>query len=328
MKKAVLTTSIACFSVLILVVGCKKSDTTSTPTTIQETALSAQVSQSAVDQTTIENDNDAIATDATKATETVPAFNSSTKVTGLFGAPSGVDSTKDSTSYKWFIIDRSPIARGFKRMVLRYLGLWENNRVMKQGYITIELIKGTKWTDTGAILKETDSVSLTYRDGKTRIYQNTRFVTNVSGGFYNLKNQTNPFIYTMHATGSVIFDNGTQRTYWIARRNTFSKTAPYPFTTNGDTTYMGTLCSIGGTTRYGASFWVESPQAISSSAQFGYTSPTQGKRKLNYTGVATVTLTFGVDTTGNQVATGIQPYGYKVDWTKLNGKQGSAIIAY
>jgi len=326
MKKAIFSTSIACLAILFLVIGCKKSDTMSTPTAAEEAVLAVQVSQTSSDQTIIENDNDAIATDATKATETVPGFNSSTKVTGLFGAPA--DSTKDSASYRWFVIDRSPIARGFKRMLLRYLGLREDNGLTKQGYITIELIKGTKWTDSGAVLKETDSVSITYRDGKTRIYQNTRYVTNVSGGYYNIKNKINPFVYTMHSSGSVTFENGTMRTYWIARRNTFSKTPPYPFTTDGDTTYNGSKCTIGGTTRFGTSFWVESPQAISSSTQFGYSAPTTGIRKLNNSGVSPVTLTFGVDSTGNQVAAGIQPYGYKISWTKLNGQSGIKIIAY
>ncbi len=324
MKKAVLTTGIACFAILFLVIGCKKNSSLSTT---DEATLSTQVSQNAVDQTTIENDNDAIATDATKATETVPGFNSSNKVTGLFGSPA--DSTKDSLSCPWFVIDRSPIAKGFRRMVLRYRGMFETDRnILKRGRITLQLVNGTKWTDVGAVILETDSVAVT-RNGNTRIYQGTRYLTNVSGGYFNLKDTAhNPFVFTMHANGSVTFEDGTVRTYWIARRNTFSKAVPYTFTTNGDTTVNASLCTMGGTTRFGKTFLVQSPQAISSSTQFGYAKPTQGVRILNYNGVEPVTIVYGVNALGNQVASGVLPFGYKITWTKLSGQTGEKIISY
>ena len=329
MKKAFLTTSIACFVILLFIVGCSKNSTsTSALTATDEAALKTQVSQNAQDQTVIENDNDAIASDATAAAETVPGFDASTTVTGLHGALFGAPSTTDSASYAWFIIDKSPIVKKIKRMIVRYRGLWETGRgVLKQGYITIDLINGTKWTDVGAVIKETDSVSVLYRNGKKRIYQGTRYLTNVSGGYYSLKSPVlTPFIFTMHATGSVTFEDSTVRNYWIARRNTMNKVSPYVFETNGDTTINGSLCTIGGTTRYGNSFLVQSPQAISANLDCGYANPTAGVR-INTSKGETVTLTFGTDSTGTQVNSGCA-WGYKINWTKLNGQQGTAIISY
>ena len=200
---------------------------------------------------------------------------------------------------------------------------------MKRGTITVELVNGKKWTDVGAVLEETDSVYLTY-NGKTRFYTGTRFVTNVSGGSYSVLNLVvNPFVYTMHAYGSVTYEDSTVRTctYWISRRNTFNKSIPYTFTSDGDTTINGSLCTIGGTTRFGDKFLVQSPQAISANGSCGFDNPTSGIRILTSAGES-VTVTYGVDALGNQVSGGTCAYGFMINWTKLSGLKGTAIISY
>ncbi len=320
MKKAVLTTSIACFIILFIVIGCSKNSTSSTPSTADETTLQTTVTQNAADQNNIQNDDDAISNDATAATETVPGFGTNatcnTSKIATFGAT-------DSTSVPGTRIDTNFVRIRIPRIILWYRGILDASGFIKKGKITVELIKGKRWTDTGAILKETDSVTIT-RNGNTRIYEGVRYVTNVSGGSY-YKGPTNPFVYTMHKSGTVTFENGTVRSFWVARKNTFNKRT-YTFTSDGDTTINGSLCSIGGITRFDFPFLVQSPQTYVSNAICGFDRPTEGIR-IHTSHNQEVTLTFGVDTSGTQITSGCA-YGYKINWTKLNGQKGTAVISY
>lgn len=329
MKKTILTTVIAFFTITFLVIGCSKSGTSTSPSNTDETTLQAKVTQNAEDQTNIQNDDDARANDATAAAETVPGFGlNSVNNNAHFGTFGITDTISiDSTTSKWFIIDKTPFKSKIARIVLRYRGIREAlTGYIKKGKITVELINGKKWTDVGAILKETDSVYITF-NGKTRFYSGERIVTNVSGGFYNLNQLPNPFVYKIRAYGNVTFEDGTMRTYWIKRINTFTKTSPYTFTIAGDTTVNSNVCTIGGTTRFGDNFLIQAPQAISANAVCGYGKPTAGIRILSYYSEP-ITITYGVDASGNQVATGDCAKGFKINWTKLNGQQGSVIIDY
>ena len=328
MKKTILTTVIAFFTIAFLVIGCSKSGTSTSPSNTDETTLQAKVTQNAEDQTNIQNDDDARANDATAAAETVPGFGlNSVNNNAHFGTFGITDTISiDSTTFKWFIIDKTPFKSKIARIILRYRGIREAlTGYIKKGKITVELINGKKWTDAGAILRETDSVYVTYK-GITRFYAGERRVTNVSGGYFNVNAAPNPFVYTMHSYGSVTFENGTQRTYWITRKNTFTKSSPYSFSITGDTTLNSVSCTIGGTTRYGENFLVQAPQPIVSNNNCGYDAPTFGQRIVTY-GTESVTITYGVDETGTQIASGCA-YGFKINWTKLSGATGTAVIPY
>jgi len=328
MKKTILTTVIAFFTIAFLVIGCSKSGTSTSPSNTDEATLQAKVTQNSEDQTNIQNDDDQIDNDANKAAEIVPGFgalsvNNFTHIS-TFGADS--TSTFDSTYFPLFIIDKSPFKLKLARLIIRYRGIMDSTGYTKVGTDTVELIAGKKWTDIGAKLKETHNVSITY-NGKTRVYSGERIVTNISGGYYNLFRSPNPFIYTMHAYGKVTFEDGAMRDYWITRKNTFNKTSPFTFSIAADTAVNLDSCTIGGTTRFGDNFLVQAPQAISSNLLYGSGRPTLGIRILTYATIPPVTVTYGVDANGNQVI-GKRPYGYKINWTKLNGQQGSVIIAY
>ena len=327
MKRIVLSTSIVGLLVLFLMISCKKTSDTSSPSITDETALQATVSQNSTDQFDLQNDDDAIASDATSAAELTPGFGmySTSPSTGY--TTLGVTDTLyiDSTSLPGIWLDRRAFKFGHPLLILWYKGGHDAAGYIKQGKITVEIINGKKWTTAGAILKETDSITIT-RGGKTRIYIGTRYVTNVSGGSLHTLTP-NPFIYTMHAYHTVTFDNGTQRTYWIARRNTFNKQT-YTFTTTGDTTIYNNLCTNGGKTRFGNDFLVQSPQPIISNLSCGFANPTSGIRiHTSTSNNQVVTITFGVDANGTQVTSGCA-LGYKINWLKLNGKQGIAIIQY
>ncbi|MFP5042176.1 hypothetical protein [Parasediminibacterium sp. JCM 36343] len=316
MKKVMLISGVAIAAILFTISGCKKNDTATAPSVADETTLQTNVSANAADQTNVQNDDDAIANDASRASDAVAPFDATTVSGGA---------TSDSSTVAGAVIDKSPLKQGVKKFFIRYIGA-NGFGVTKSGKVTVELINGSKWTDKGAVLKETlDSVQINY-NGKTRIYNGTRYVTNVSGGYMYTGILINPNIYTVHAYGTVTFEDNSTRTYWAARKNTFNKTTA-TFTSSGDTTVNGDTCTIGGTSRFNKPFLVKAPQTYVASFDCNYfRNPIAGVRTYVSDG-RNVTITFGVDVSGNQVTSGCA-YGYNITWTKLNGQSKTITIKY
>ena len=316
---------------LFLIISCKKTSNSTSPSTTDEIALQTTATTNAEDQSDLQNDDDAIAGDATSAAELSPGFGTFSAgnyaTIGTFGI---TDTTYiDSTSLPGILIDKLAFRLKIPRIILKYKG-WKDltTGYIKTGKITMEIINSKKWVDAGAILKETYNVTIT-RGNKTRNYTGTRYVTNVSGG-YRFIGLPNTSVYTMHAYDTVTFDNGSQRVCWVTRKNSFNKQALI-FTTGGDSTINGSLCTIGGTTRFGKSFLVQAPQDIISSKDCGFDNPISGVRihtsSTSSNSKQMVTITFGVDSLGNPITQGCA-WGYKVNWLKLNGNQGTVTIKY
>ena len=313
MKKTILISSIFSFVLIFAVFSCKKDSTKTTTSTADEATLQVQTTTNAADQASIQSDDDAISNDAARGSETtIPTFST---------APS-LDTSFDNGSVT---VDRRPILNGLRKIYIRYPGI-RYLGITKTGTITVELIAGNKWTDVGATLKQTfDSVTITNNiTGKTRVYNGVRYITNVNGG-NNYIGAPDTAKYRVRVYANVTFDNGTTKNYWVARLNSFAKTAKV-FTSEGDTLAYGAKCSIGGTSRYNKEFHVEAPQAYQTNAVCGWANPSAGIRSL-ITDNRTITVTYGVDAAGNQVSSGCA-YGYKVSWTKLNGTTGTYIVSY
>ncbi len=328
MKKIPLVIVLITVSVIMTVFSCKKNDSTTTTTIpstpANEAALQTTLSQNANDQTTIQNDEDFIESDVQKA---VLAANNY----------SGINPTNniDFNTLPNAVIDMSSL-KSSKLVKILYKSDATINGITKSGTISIQLINGTKWRDQGAKIVETlDSVKITYF-GITRIYQSTRYITNVGGGLSYLVNSSFPFTYTIHSYGTVTFQDNTVASYWIARRNTLKNTSdtltiPTIFNSNGDTTVNGDNCTMGGSSRTKKTFRVKDAQTYAASIVCGYQKPYLGIR--TFIAGDSVNITFGVNSNGVQSAQGAATpcdslYGYKIEWTKLNGTLGSKVISY
>ena len=332
MKKIALGSLFIFCSVFILLIACKKTNSVTTPSSSEENSLQSTVTQNAVDQSDLESDDDAIANDAISAAELTPGFGKfSTEQNANISTFGITDSIYiDSTSLPGIIIDRLAFKLKIPRLILRYKGIKDlTTGYLKRGTVVVEIMNGKKWIDTGAIIKETYSITLT-RGSKTRTYLGTRILTNVSGGnrFYGLPYTS---IYTMHSYDTVTFDNGAKSICWISRKNSFNKQS-LTFTTGGDSTINGNACTIGGFNRFGNNFLVQAPQDIVSTKDCGFYNPLSGMRIYVSTSTSNannekITLTYGVDSSGNQVSSGCA-WGYKLNWLKLNGNQGTSIIQY
>ncbi|MFP5042177.1 hypothetical protein [Parasediminibacterium sp. JCM 36343] len=324
MKKTILVIGSASLAILFVLTACSKNDSSnSTPVTNRDSTLQLTVVQNAADQTIVQNDEDILESDAGIAIKVASNLDGS--------VPAG--SKYDITTLNGAVIDMSSLSVNNKVVKIGYGGSTVNN-ITKSGNVTITLISGSKFTDAGAVVKETfDSVAIAYNH-KTRIYQGTRYIKNIAGGSRSAVSVSFPFIYSIRTSGTVTFEDKSTASYWVARRNSLSNISvnpafPTTYASDGDSTLSGDTCSIGGTSRYGKIFRVKSAQTYAASTNCGFAFPYQGIR--NYISDNTsIKITFGVDANGNPVGnnTTTCAYGYNIQWTKLNGQTGLVTVAY
>ncbi len=310
MKKTVLMLCSLLVMVVFSLSSCKKKDNTDNTTT-DETALQSTVTTNSADQSSVQNDDDVFSGDVARATDFQNAF---TPIVG-------VDSIVNDVS----TVDRSLLSASARRFFIRY-----NNKpfrgITRSGKITVELINGTRWGDIGAVIKQTfDTVKVTYSNGKTRTYNGIRLVTNVTGGYWYSGNPDS-VAHRVRFNGSVTYDNGSTKNFWIARLNSYVKSAK-KFYSDGDTTISGNKYTQGGTSRFGNAFTVQAAQVYIADSTCGFDKPYFGKR-IYTSDNRDVTITFGVDASGNQVPLGNCAYGYKIEWVRFNKQKATAIIAY
>ena len=328
MKKAKIVFILTVISILATVISCSKTDSGSSPlpsTPANEATLLATLSQNASDQSSIQNDEDLIEGDVQKAVAIASNFD------GTLPNPSF---PLNITAISGATIDMGALTATNKQLTIYYQNATSNG-ITKSGHIVIQLIKGKIWSDPSAVLLETlDSLKITF-NGFSRVYQSTRYITNILGGLTYKVNSNYPFTYTFHSYGTVTFEDNSVSTFWITRRNTFKNTSdtstlPTIFNSNGDSTINGNLFTMGGLSRFKTAFKVMDSQTYAASLYCGYKKPYLGIR--SFIAGDTVKITFGVNANGNQTGASSTPcdslYGYKLEWTKLSGQLGSKIIGY
>jgi hypothetical protein len=203
------------------------------------------------------------------------------------------------------------------------------NGKIRSGIITGKLITGAKWRDVGAQLLVTftnykvENISTNLRF----TYNGTKTYTNLTGGLIRTLNISSPVNIKVRGNMVVTFDDGTQRTWWIARRNSFDYNGGNTrLVVDGDTTIANKTYTIGGVNRLGYDFLLEAPSSLVLLQFCGWDRPVNGVRRHTYNN-REVTLTFGVNAQGSP-AGGSCAYGYKIEWVRINGETGEAIIAY
>ena len=203
------------------------------------------------------------------------------------------------------------------------------NRI-RSGIIVAKLVEGNRWKDTNAklLLTFTNFKVEFVSTSQSFTYNGTKTITNTTGGLIRLLSPTQPTVtHKVRGNMSVTFDDNTTRTWWIARSNTYDLNGgDFRLTSSGDTTISNATVAIGGVNRLGQNFVNEAPTAIVALQSCGWARPVDGVRIHKYNN-RTVTVTFGVNSQGNPGG-GSCAYGYKVEWTRLNGQTGSAVISY
>ena len=292
-------------------VSCKKSDNTPTTTTDEATQLSVQSD----DQSRFSGEIDAVANDANVVMESNASFNG--KVENVLGTLCNATTVIDSTGTT-------------KKITVTYNGLSCAQNRFVTGVVVLSMAKATHWKDAGAVLTvDIQNLKITrVRDGKSIIINGTKTITNVTGGRLKDLSSRGTITHTIASAGiSVTFDDGTQRTWQVAKQRVFTYSNGVVITTTGMHT-DGAVSGISewGTNRFGNAFVasISQPLIVRQDCDYRLVSGEVTHSRL----AATIVVTFGLDATGAATTCPTGTYYFKLVWMGTGGLTKTVIMPY
>ncbi len=309
MKQKIFFFSVLLFSFALSFTACKKDKST--------TDNSAEVSAQSDDQARFSSETDAVANDAEASIES----------SSFFSARPGdnQDLICDATIELDTLSDPRTITITYDGSTC--LG----SPRTRSGVVVISMAAGVHWKDAGA------SINVNYQnlvitrlfDNKSITINGEHTITNVSGGLlFNLAT-LGSITHRITSSGmSVTFDDGTVRTWQVARQRVLTYDGGFVITTTGFHT-EGSTTNIAewGTNRAGNAFTSSTlePLVVRQDCNFRLVSG-----KIMHTAPAvTATATFGLDATGNPTGCpGLGLYYFKLVWTGPAGNTFTLIFPY
>ena len=251
-------------------------------------------------------------------------------------------SNSNSKSIQWsnhcnVTLDSIISNSGIDTLVLTYNGLNCKGTFDKKGIVYVVKQKNTHWSNAGtSVTIIFNNLSVTkVSNSKTFILNGTKIFTNVSGGLLiQLGNGYSSIIHEIKGNLNIKFDDGTNRTWNISRRKTF--TGSFNISTLTFTNLMLSVEGFGtsngytnletyGTNRNGELFYTQINSAIQYSYNYNW-KPVSGQLihqiPSNY---EKATLTYGYDSNNNSTTIYSNITEYKLDWIKGN-KSGTMFI--
>ena len=292
-------------------VSCKKTDTT--PST---TDTSTEIAAQADDQSNVSTEVDAIANDANVIIEGNATFNG--KIDNALGTLCNATAVAES-------------ANGIKKITVTYNGLnCQGNRLFT-GVVVLSMPIATYFKDAGAVLTvDIQNLKITrVKDSKSIIINGIKTITNVTGGRISDLATRGSITHTIIGTDlSLTFDNGTKRSWQVAKQRIFTYNNGIVITTTGTHT-EGTVNGISewGTNRFGNAFVtaISKPLVIRQDCDFRLVSGEVTHGKL----IADVVVTFGLNAAGEPTACpGTGTYYFKAVWKGVNGETKTVILPY
>jgi hypothetical protein len=308
MKRTSLLLAALCLTLSLAIYSCKKN-ADSAPVD-----YTAELSAQADDQSQVSGEVEYVTNDANLAMATMPSLNGKEAL--------GFQPICDATI-------TADTLNGRRSVIITYNGSTCNGNRTRTGTVTLSLPTGVRWKDAGAqmtvLYKDLKIVRVA--DNKTATINGTKVITNVSGGLLtDLPGKT--ITHTITSSGITIsFDNGTQRTWQIARQRVYTYSNGFVATITGLHT-EGNVSNIAewGTNRLGNSFTsaITQPLVIRQDCNFRLTSGTISHTR----GAASATAVFGLDSAGNPTTCPAGNYYYKLSWTGIGGAIKTIILPY
>jgi hypothetical protein len=208
---------------------------------------------------------------------------------------------------------------------------------VRTGSVVISIPKGTVWSQAGAHVTVSFNNLKIVRalDNKSIVLNGTHTYTNVSGGsLLSLNaNSTSPIVHTVTSDNmSITFDNGSQRTWSVARQRSYSYSGGIVITETGlHASGNTTGISEWGTNRFGNSFQTQISQALVVAQSCSWQLTTGQVVVTNAAGSTTVT--FGLNSTGGPqtscpIGTAAATYYFELVWAGNGGKSYTFILPY
>ena len=318
----------------LLFTACKKSSSDSSSSTTSNTDLQTQSDDEArVYTETTAAINDENAAMVGESSVTGAGFASAARFgVALDGGNGGNGNWTGLLCNATVTIDSTDNPR---TITITYNGKTADSLRSRTGSIVISIAQGVHWSEAGAVVTVNfNKLAITrLLDNKTITFNGTHTYTNVSGG--SLVTLTSdvatPITHTITSSNmSITFDNGTTRTWSVARQRVFSYSGGIVITETG--TYTdGSLQGVSewGTNRFGNSFTAQiaSPLVVSGSCGFQLTS---GTHVLTTVG-GVLTLTYGLNANG-AVASSCPALGsfyyFQLVWAGAGGKTYTFVLPY
>jgi hypothetical protein len=297
-----------CFTVLFT--ACQK-DTNS-----DSTDYTTEVSTHSDDQQQFSDNVDATSNDVNIALEGNPGFT---------GRPGDIQTLICNATV---VVDTSSNPR---TVTITYNGPDCLGYTTRTGVVILSMPANIRWRNAGAaITVNIQNLHITrVRDNKSITINGSEVYTNVSGGLLINLPTLGSITHSITSNGiTVTFDNGTQRSWQVAKQRVFTYNNGIVITSSGTHT-EGAVTNVAewGTNRFGRSFTTstEQPIVIRQDCNGRITS---GKVK-HITSAVTASATFGLDVNGNPTGCpGTGNYYMKIEWTGANGNSHSVILPY
>jgi hypothetical protein len=218
-----------------------------------------------------------------------------------------------------------------RKITITYNGLNCLGNRIRTGVIVISMPANVRWKDAGAsITVDFQNYKVTrVSDNKSITINGSKTITNQSGGLLINLATAGPITHIVSSNGlAVSFDNGTFRSWQVARKHVYSFSTGAVLTVTGNHT-IGTTTGIAewGINRFGEAFTtvISSPLVIRQDCNFRLTAGEVIHTTANFTG----TTTFGLDSSGNATGCpGTGVYYMKIVWTGPNNNTHTLIWPY
>lgn len=311
MKQKSLFLSLVIFSFVLSFTACKKESTSG-----DNIDSSTEISMQSDDQLTFSSETDAVANDADIALETTTYFTGRYDQTQsiICGATVAIDTLSDP-----------------RTITITYNGTTCFGDRTRTGVVILSMPAGMHWKNAGTTLTVTyQNLKITrVSDNKSITINGAHNITNVSGGLLINLPTLGTITHAITSSGiSVKFDDGSERSWQVARQRVFSYDNGVVITSTGTHTEGNeTHVSEWGTNRFGHTFTsaVTEPLVVRQDCNFRLVS---GKIEHKAPAI-TASSTFGLDENGVPTSCpGSGHYYFKLEWTGLAGNTHSSILPY
>jgi hypothetical protein len=296
------------------IIGCKKSSTSEEEKPDEQTFTELTVQSK--DQLEVSGEIDAVNNDANQVLEEYTAI--SGKFMGVMGSICDATIKVDSAS--------DP-----RKITITYNGTTCMGNRKRTGAVLITMPANKRWKDAGTAITVTyQNLKVTrVADNKSITFNGSHTLTNVSGGLLISLSARPSITHTLTSNNmNITFDNGTQRTWQVARQRVYTYNNGIVISITGTHT-EGTKTGIAewGTSRAGQAFTtsITQPLVIRQDCQFRLTAGQVKHEQRN----TTATTTFGLNATGGITGCpGNGLYYCKLEWTGPNNSTLNAILPY
>ncbi len=217
-------------------------------------------------------------------------------------------------------IDSTSVVNDTITIYITYDGLSCNGRRLRTGQVQIKKQVGSHWGMEGA------SVNVKYinfsvtrvASGNTIVLNSDKTFTNVTGGFIYMLGQNgfSSLVHRVNGYVNVTFDNGTTRTWNIARQRTYTGMPGELVLTVDGFGVAGEYSNlvVWGTNRNGEEFYTQIDQSVVHKEVCEWHPVTGIKIHQIPDADKSATITFGYDSNNLPVTNGDCPTHYRIDW--------------